>query len=173
MWKLDEIRKRVATDEQRFTQKDAVRNYLRAKQNDFQYAVTLTFHQHFKATTEKGVHYRQVGKQDVEATAAKFKRRLNSIALGSSAKRYGNSLNYFFVVEGERSNKHLHLHLLVGGELRKIKRNEFKQAVETAAALCENVGTEIDVQVADSGWLEYITKEVGKHDTDNVLWELA
>ena len=173
MWKLDEIRKRVAADEQRFTQKDAVRDYLRGKQRDFQYAVTLTFNPHFKETTEKGVHYRNVGKEDVEVAAAKCKRKLNSIALGSSAKRHGNSLNYFFVVEGERSNKHLHLHLLIGGELRKIKRNEFKHAVETAAALCENLGKEIDVQVADSGWLEYITKEVSKHDTDNVLWELA
>ena len=29
------------------------------------------------------------------------------------------------------------------------------------------------VDIADSGWFEYITKEVGAKDTDNVLWTLT
>ena len=29
------------------------------------------------------------------------------------------------------------------------------------------------VDITDSGWMEYITKELGMNDTDNVLWDLA
>ena len=29
------------------------------------------------------------------------------------------------------------------------------------------------VDVVDSGWMEYLTKELGMKDTDNVLWDLA
>jgi len=173
MPKIDEIRQKMATKEHRLSCKDAVRNFLRGRLYDFQYAVTLTFNPYTKVTTEKGVHYKAIKKEDVIASAAKFKRRLNAIALGSSAKRHNKSLNYFFVMEGERSSKQLHLHLAVGGELRKIHRNEFIHAVESAATLCPHIGSEHDVQIVDSGWFEYITKEIGKHDTDNVLWELA
>lgn len=173
MYTIAEIRQKLATAENTESLKDAVRNYLRSRQLDFQYAVTLTFQPCIKVTTTRGVYSKALDRGDVEKAAAKFKRRLNDIALGSSAKRHGNSLNYFFVVEGERSCKQMHLHLIVGGELRKIKRCEFMQAVVDAAALCEHIGTQIDVQVPDSGWLEYMTKEVGKHDTENVLWELA
>lgn len=173
MYTIADIRKKLATAENTESLKDAVRNYLRSRQQDFQYAVTLTFQPSTKVTTTRGVYSKALDRSDVEKAAAKFKRRLNDIALGSSAKRHGNSLNYFFVVEGERSSKQLHLHLVVGGELRKIQRCEFGLAVKEAAGLCEHIGTEIDVQIADSGWFEYMTKEVHKHDTENVLWELA
>lgn len=173
MPKINEIRQKLATKERRLSHKDAVRNYLRGRLYDFQYAVTLTFNPYIKVMTEKGAHYKVTNKEDVIASAAKFKRSLNAIALGSSAKRYNKSLNYFFVIEGERSTKHLHLHLAVGGELRKIHRCEFMDAVKSAASLCPLMGSKHDVQIVDSGWFEYITKEIGIHDTDNVLWELA
>lgn len=173
MWKLDEIRQRTAYLERKATQKDALRDYLRSRQADFNYAVTLTFTPSSKVVNDKGVYYRQLSKDLVAEAAAKFKRRLNNIALGSAAKRHGKSLNYFFVVEGERSYKQLHLHIALGGELKRIGFNKLKDAVEQAAALCEGMGDKIDLQIADGDWLGYMTKEVGKHDTDNVLWELA
>ena len=39
--------------------------------------------------------------------------------------------------------------------------------------LVENIDEQHKVALADSGWMQYITKECGKHDTDNVLWQLA
>jgi len=167
------MRQRTAYVEQKKTQKEALRDYLRSRQADFDYALTLTFKPSSLVTSNNGVYYRKLSKDVVAETAAKFKRRLNNIALGSAAKLHGKSLNYFFVIEGERSCKQLHLHVALGGELRRIGLNELKGAVEQAAALCEGTGDKIDVQIADSEWLGYMTKEVGKHDTDNVLWELA
>ncbi len=29
------------------------------------------------------------------------------------------------------------------------------------------------VDIVDSGWMEYLTKELGMKDTDNVLWNLT
>ena len=173
MWKLDEIRQRTAYEEQKRTQKDAVRDYLRSRQADFGFALTLTFKPSTLVVNDKGTYYRKLNKDVVADAAAKFKRRLNNIALGSAAKRHGKSLNYFFVMEGERSSKQLHLHIALGGELKRIGMNGLVKAIEQAAALCEGTGEKIDVQIADSDWLSYMTKEVGKHDTDNVLWELA
>lgn len=173
MRKLDEIRQRTAYAEQKQTEKDALRRFLLSKQADFSYAVTLTFKPYVKVENERGVHCRGLRIDDVKQTAKHFKNRLNRLTLGSAAKRHGKSLNYCFVIEGERSNKHLHLHLAVGGEFQKITHKEFVSTVTNAAADCELLGEQLDVQVMDSGWLEYITKEVGKHDTDNVLWELA
>ena len=173
MWKINEIRQRTGYAEQKKTEKDALRDYLLGRKDDFNYAVTLTFNGHVKVANEKGVYYKTLEVGDVARTAAHFKNRLNRLTLGSAAKNFGKSLNYMFVVEGVQSGKHLHLHLAVGGELRKIKSNEFAKTVVDAAADCELLGEQLDVQVMDSGWLQYITKEVDKHDTINVLWELA
>ncbi len=133
-----------------------MRDYLRSRQADFGFALTLTFKSSTLVVNDKGTYYRKLSKEVVADAAAKFKRRLNNIALGSAAKRHGKSLNYFFVMEGERSSKQLHLHIALGGELKRIGMNGLVKAIEQAAALCEGTGEKIDVQIADSDWLGYM-----------------
>jgi hypothetical protein len=89
------------------------------------------------------------------------------------ADKFGHSLKYLPVVEGERSNKNLHLHFAIGGLPSYVKFNQFDRLVTNAKLNVENIDTEHKVKLADSGWIEYITKEVGTKDTDNVLWTLA
>jgi hypothetical protein len=45
--------------------------------------------------------------------------------------------------------------------------------VKNAVDLVQELDTQHDVQIMDSGWIDYITKELGRRDTDNVLWHLA
>ena len=49
----------------------------------------------------------------------------------------------------------------------------FDQMVISAKLYVEHVDAEHKVDIADSGWMEYITKELGRRDTDNVFWRLA
>jgi hypothetical protein len=37
----------------------------------------------------------------------------------------------------------------------------------------EHVDEQHKTDLADSGWMEYICKELGRKDTDNVLWSLC
>jgi hypothetical protein len=76
-------------------------------------------------------------------------------------------------VEGERSNKNLHLHFAIGGFPSHVKFNQFGRLVTKAKLNVEFIDAEHKVKLSDSGWIEYITKEVGTKDTDNVLWTLA
>jgi hypothetical protein len=82
-------------------------------------------------------------------------------------------LKYFAVIEGERTFKNLHLHIAIGGLDKNTKWNKFDELVRNAKGSVIELDEQHDLQIMDSGWLEYITKELGTRDTDNVLWELA
>ena len=88
------------------------------------------------------------------------------------ADKWGKSLRYLTVIQGERSNKHLHLHFAIGGLPSHVKFNQFNTLVTNAKLKVENIDSQHDVNLTYSGWMEYITKEVGTKDTDNVLWTL-
>jgi hypothetical protein len=77
------------------------------------------------------------------------------------------------VVEGERSNKHLHLHFAIGGLPSHVKFNQFDTLVKQCKDYkLSTLIAQHKVDITDSGWIDYITKEVGTKDTDNVLWTL-
>jgi hypothetical protein len=110
---------------------------------------------------------------DCDRVAKRFIQKLNRQAFGKAAERNGKSLRYLVVVEGERTAKLLHLHLAVGGLPKTYLPNQFATMVKNAANLVREIDTQHDVQIMDSGWTDYITKELGRSDTDNVLWHLA
>ena len=136
-------------------------------------ALTLTLKQTIAYTTPKGTVRRKINRQDCEQIAQRFIQKLNQQVFGHSAKRHGKHLKYLVVVEGERSKKNLHLHMAIGDIPNHVKLNQIDQLVTKAKLLVENIDEQHKVALADSGWMTYITKECGKHDTDNVLWQLA
>ena len=95
--------------------------------------------------------------------------------LGPAAeqRKIGDAIDSHGVVEGERSCKNLHLHFAIGGLPNYIKFNKFDALVKIAKLQVEHIDAEHKVDICDSGWLEYLTKELGTKDTDNVLWTLA
>jgi len=154
------------------TQKQSARLWLTSKARDYQFAVTLTLKQHPKTFANNQQYYRWLINNNIKATAKRFQQKLNRAVFGNAAKRNKKTLSYAIVIEGERSSKQLHLHMAIGNKPDHIKFNEFPKLVKKAASFCENIDEQKDVQIMDSGWMEYITKEVGRYDTDNVLWEL-
>ena len=173
--KLQDIRTRTAYNPLALpTQKAATRTWLSGMSKDYPLALTLTLKQTIVETSARGSYKRKLTRADCERIAKRFIQKLNREAFGKrGAEKYGYSLMYLVVVEGERSNKNLHLHFAIGGLPSHVKFNEFDKLVTSAKSCVDYIDTEHMVKLADSGWIEYITKEIGSKDTDNVLWTLA
>ncbi len=173
--KLQEIRTRTAYNPLAVpTQKAAIRTWLRGMSKNFPLALTLTLKQTIVETTNRGTYKRKLTRIDCELIAKRFTQKLNREVFGKrGADKFGHSLKYLPIVEGERSNKNLHLHFAIGGLPSHVKFNQFDRLVINAKLNVEHIDAEHMVDTADSGWIEYITKEVGTKDTDNVLWTLA
>jgi hypothetical protein len=169
-----EIRKRTAYDPNAApTQKNAVRSWLTSLRSEYQFAVTLTLKQHTALKHDHGVQYKRLVREDCDRVAKRFIQKLNREAFGKAAERHGKALRFLVVVEGERTGKQLHLHLAVGGLPKHHRPNHFTTMVKNAVDLVRELDAQHDVQIMDSGWTDYITKELGRRDTDNVLWHLA
>lgn len=173
--KLADIRRKTAYNPTALaTSKAQLRTWLCGKSKDYPIAITLTLKQVLTEETEKGLSYRKISKDDCERLAKRFTQKLNREVFGKrQAEKYGKGLSYITVVEGIRSNKHLHLHFAVGGFPKHIKFNQIDRLVNDAKNNVRNIDEQYKVDIADSGWMEYITKEVSNKDTDNVLWSLA
>lgn len=172
--KLQEIRSRTAYNPTaQPTQKAAVRAWLGGMSKEFPLSLTLTLKQTIVENNERGVYRRTLKREDCERIAKRFMQKLNRQVFGKyAADKCGKSLKYLPVVEGERSNKHLHLHFAIGGLPSHVKFNQFDTLVTNAKLQVEYIDCEHKVDITDSGWISYITKEVGTKDTDNVLWTL-
>lgn len=173
--KLQDIRQRTAYNPRALpTQKAATRTWLSGMSRDFPLALTLTLNQSIVEVTERGTYRRKLTRIDCERIAKRFTQKLNREVFGKyAAEKGGKSLKYLPIVEGERSNKNLHLHFAIGGLPSHVQFNQFDALVTKAKLQVENIKAEYKVSLADSGWIEYITKELGTKDTDNVLWTLA
>jgi hypothetical protein len=173
--KLEEIRRRTAyVPNAKPNVKAATRTWVRSMTGDFPLALTLTLKQTIVEQTPKGTIKRQITRHDCERIALKFQQKLNRAVFGRRlADKKGMTLKYLPVVEGERSGKHLHLHFAVGGLPSYVKFNQFNSLVTEAKQHVQHVDAQHKVDIADSGWLEYITKETAPTHSDNVLWTLV
>mgnify|MGYP000122491444 CR=1 FL=1 len=173
--KLSDIRRRTAYDPNALpNQKQAARAWLNGMAKDYPVALTLTLNQAIREVTPRGIYYRQLTKEDCEKVAARFIQKLNEEIFGKNAvRRHNKGLNYIVTIEGERTEKRLHLHIAIGGFARGFKFNQLGDKVRQAKAHVQNLAEQHKLDICDSGWLEYITKELGHKDTDNVLWQLA
>ena len=108
--KLQETRSRTAYNPNALpTQKAVVRAWLGGMSKDFPLALTLTLKQTIVEKNDRGVYRRALKREDCERIAKRLIQKLNRQVFGKyAADKCGKSLKYLPVVEGERSNKHLH-----------------------------------------------------------------
>ena len=172
--KLAQIRQRTAYSATDIpTQKQATRTWLNSLHKQYPVALTLTLKQFNLVKNANGTYIQKLDKDEVRRIAKHFTQKLNQEVFGNSSKRYGKSLKYLVVVEGERTGKNLHLHLAIGDLPGHIKFNQIDEFVKNAKLRVAELDEQHRVDVVDSGWMQYITKELGNKDTDNVLWDLA
>jgi hypothetical protein len=171
---IEQIRQKIAYSPNAMpTQKEATRNWLNSIHKDYPIALTLTLKQFIEVKNDRGAYFKKINKDDIRRIAKHFTQKLNQQVFGNSAKRYGKGLKYLVVVEGERTGKNLHLHMAIGDLPSYVKWNEVDGLVRNAKLRVAELDEQHKVDIVDSGWMEYLTKELGMKDTDNVLWDLA
>ena len=169
---LQTIRHKTAyNDSNKANLKADTRTWLRSLNNRYSIACTLTLKQTIVENTAKGTYKRQITVNDAKNTAQHFIKKLNKEVFKNSAKRHNKTLHYIVVCEGERSSKHLHLHFAIGG-IGTDRLKEMNRHINNAKQYVQNIDKEFKADIADSGWMDYITKELGNKDTDNVFWDL-
>ena len=150
-----------------------------------QFGLTLMPKKLLHKHTAKGAVYRHLNRQELDAAVQRFMQLLSRICYKQAYKRYDKKVHGIYVLEGERELKDLHAHLALEccdymGVI------EFKQSVAKAIELSGEFVIYNDtykqqkhdkrdkyryrLDAVDSGWVTYITKELGKNDTDKVLF---
>ena len=172
---LQQIRQKLAYSPNALpTQKQATRTWLNSINKQYPIALTLTLKQNIEVKNANGMYYKRIDKDGVKRIAKHFTHKLNKQYFGCRAKKYGEGLSYLIVIEGERTHKHLHLHMALGNFPAGTKWSEVNEKVCKAKLSVDGLDEQHKVDIAgDSGWMEYLTKELGMKDTDNVLWDLA
>lgn len=156
------------------TVKAATSAWLNGITSHYPIALTLTLKQQVAYENAKGACVRAITQTDCERIAKRFTQKLNRAVFGKrKARTQSASLKFITVVEGERSGKRLHLHFAIGGLPSTLKLSEFANRVRQAKVLVEGIDEQHKLDIADSGWMDYICKELSNKDTDNVLWTIA
>ena len=151
-----------------------LRRWLQSQAGEYPYALTLTFKQSHRVETPEGEVWRLTCASDCEAALKKLQQKLNRAYFGRYAADKGyKSLRYLVVLEGEVSSKHLHAHMAIGGFPKDTIPSSIKSAIEDAKKLVPLFDERFELDIADSGWHEYLAKEATASNTDNMLWQIC
>lgn len=150
--------------------KIACREFLPILLDKHQVGITLTLKKSF---------YSMNGKQKVtfysrdinsQALWNRFTHKLNKLVWKSTYINHGRQLRQICVEEDGNGTKHRHLHGALGNFPKDFDYRTLPKLVKKASTECFEIDTQFKVDIADSGWVEYITKEVKRRDSDKVLW---
>jgi hypothetical protein len=172
---IEQIREKVGFEANRpITPKERLIPWVGGLGKNYPIALTLTLKQVMTEVRLNGTVIYRINKDHCRQIAKKFIKKLNREACGNSAKRNHKGLNYIVAVEGNGTSKHYHLHMMIGGIPSHVRFHQMDRLVRNAKSRCEGIDGEYDIQLAgDSGWGEYICKELNKSNTDNILWDLS
>lgn len=154
--------------------RDEIREWVRNMEQAYPVALTLTLKQYVLESNERGKYYRTIDEYDCERIAKRFTMKLNRQIYGRRKADKGIlGLKYIVALEGKVSNKNLHLHLAIGGFPEDLSIQEIDRLVCIAKSYTEGLNEQHMTKQADIGWIDYITKEVRRKDTDGILWSVA
>ena len=168
---LFEIRQIIQASElQRPNCRTATRQFLLGLYSDYQVALTLTLHQKWfdKFGMMRIKHYLKV--EDIPYIYARFQHQLNKLIWKNRYTRFGEKVHFLKAWEDGQGEKRIHLHAALGNFPTNFRFNKLPSLIEKASRQCFEIDFQHKEDICDSGWIEYITKEVGKDDTDKILW---
>ena len=172
---IDEIRQKMAYDPKRqLSLKEMIAVWVGHLSKDYPIALTLTLNQVVSELRPNGIVIYRIKKEDCERIARRFIKKLNRQAFGNSAERYDLSMKYLVSIEGNGVDKNFHLHMAIGSIPSHIKFNQMDRLIMDAKLRCDGINQQHKTKFAgDSGWGEYICKELSNGNTDKFLWDLA
>ena len=154
--------------------RDEIREWARHMEQTYPVALTLTLKQYVLESTDRGKYYRNIDEYDCERIANRFAMKLNRQVFGRRRADKGFlGLRYIVALEGKNSKKNLHLHLAIGGFPEGMTIEDIDKIVCKAKSYTEGLNEQHMTKQADIGWIDYITKEVRRKDTDSILWSVA
>lgn len=151
--------------------RDAARAFIKSSGNKYEVMLTLTLKQAWydKNGKMQVTHYLQ--EQDIPVIYRRFEHKLNRLVWKSCYSRFqSQQLNMLKAWEDGRGTKRKHLHALIGNFPQGFRYNRLPGLVQDAARQCYEIDRLYDARLCDSDAVDYITKEVGKRDTDKILW---
>ncbi|MDR6420254.1 hypothetical protein J2801_002505 [Paraburkholderia phenoliruptrix] len=135
----------------------------------FTHAVTLTMKPSRVVLTSAGQTVQRLTEIGAKENFRHFVKRLNASVYGSAAKRYGKTVYLIPVIEGAATGKQLHYHCMMGNFREGAQDGAVASSIRDAWLQTHFGNYQIDVQrMYSDGWIDYITKEVGMGDADNV-----
>ena len=149
----------------------AVRQFLNGMATDYQVALTLTLkHKWFTKNGKMKVEH-FLTPYDLPKIYERFEYKLNKLVWKQKFYRHqAEKIRFFRAWENGNGSKRIHLHAALGNFPRDFRYNSLPKLVERAAKECFEIDCQHKEDICDSGWLEYITKEVGADNTDKILW---
>lgn len=139
---------------------------------NFTHAVTLTLKPYREVMTCKGLTIQRLTEIEAKENFRQFIRRLNTIVYGNAAKRFGAGVHVIPVIEGFVTGKLLHYHCMMGNFRAGADDALIASAIHATWLQTDFGNMQIDIQpLTADGWIDYITKEVGIGDADNVDYD--
>ncbi len=151
--------------------RDAARNFIKSNGIVYKVMLTLTLKQAWydKNGKMRVNHYLSV--EDIPRICERFEHKLNRLIWKSRYTRHRNEkLSILKAWEDGHGTKRKHVHALIGNFPVDFRFSTLKPLIEIAAGQCYEIDTEYDVRLCDTDAVDYITKEVGKRNTDKILW---
>lgn len=180
--KLREMREELTKNgAYKLSNKEIIANWLAQDcEADFQLGLTLMPK---KMQYKNGL--RHLNKNELEKASYRFVEFLNAAVYKNAYKRFNKKLDVVMTIEGEKSCKDLHSHFVLTKPV-EMKWNEFARRVRLALKLSNdfeifnpNYNFDNDnsdeqyrykLDIIDSDWLSYITKELDKKDVQNLYF---
>lgn len=170
--KLTEIREKLDKNGLlKETCRDAARSFIRSNSNQFKVMLTLTLKQSWydKNGLMKVSHY--LTTEDIPVIYSRFEHKLNRLVWKSKYTRHQSErLDILKAWEDGFGTKRIHLHALIGNLPEYLTFNSFACLVKEAVNECYEMDSQYNGTLCDIDAVDYITKEVGKRDTDKIIW---
>lgn len=150
--------------------KIACREFLPQLISEHNVGVTLTLKKSWYSMNGKMKVIFFLHDANTDLIAKRFMHILNKLIWKNSYKNKKSCLKTISVVEDGFGKKHTHIHCAIGNFPSDFKFRDLPRLVKKASNECFEIDAQHKEDIADSGWIEYITKEIGKRDTDKVQW---
>ena len=130
--------------------------------------------------TDTKQYRRHMNRDELYQAGMKFVEVLNKFAYKNAYKRFGKRLFIVMVMEGEQSQKDLHLHLAMN-KPEHLTHIEFGKVIKQALEMSRDFYLQAPkrttskpnryhykAEIVDRGWVGYITKELDTRHTHNL-----
>ena len=168
---LDQIRAHLKAQElTKPSYRDVVRQYLPQIIDTQQIAITLTLKRSWIVKNGRMNVRIYLTDVSIDNVWRRFLYKLNKLIWKNEFKNKGRKLSAIGCIENGFGTKNHHIHGALGNFPKDFKFNRLPRLVAKASHECFEIDLQHKEKFSDSGWIDYITKEVNKDNSDKVMW---